>query len=254
MLLRRVIEHVKEQNWFAVGIDLIIVVVGVFIGIQVANWNDARGERVAESDYLEALGSDARFSIEQLESVITRMEQAQDARRALYELGVTPGAEIAPGEISSLLQGALFNLQRLNVRQVAFDALAGSGQLSIIGDPLLAAELQALDSAIDAARRWEKESIDFTYDYTDRYLIAEADTENLMIANLVGDERNLPWIKGNDSQGLSIEQLRSLEFKNLLLYQAEISRGRLVVTRECLHQYEKVLELITARQLELEAL
>ena len=33
MLLRRVIEHVNTQNWFAVGIDFVIVVVGVVIGI-----------------------------------------------------------------------------------------------------------------------------------------------------------------------------------------------------------------------------
>jgi hypothetical protein len=42
MLLRRVIEHVREQNWLAVFIDFLIVVVGVFIGIQVANWNEER--------------------------------------------------------------------------------------------------------------------------------------------------------------------------------------------------------------------
>lgn len=45
MLFRRVAEHVKDQNWTAVGIDLCIVVVGVFIGIQVANWNDTRKAR-----------------------------------------------------------------------------------------------------------------------------------------------------------------------------------------------------------------
>ena len=39
MLLRRVIAHVRRQEWAAIGIDLVIVVVGVFIGIQVANWN-----------------------------------------------------------------------------------------------------------------------------------------------------------------------------------------------------------------------
>ena len=39
MLLRRVIAHVRRQEWTAIGIDLVIVVVGVFIGIQVANWN-----------------------------------------------------------------------------------------------------------------------------------------------------------------------------------------------------------------------
>ena len=30
MLLRRVIEHVREQNWIAIGIDFAIVVVGVY--------------------------------------------------------------------------------------------------------------------------------------------------------------------------------------------------------------------------------
>ena len=33
MILRRITKHVKDQNWFAVGIDFIIVVVRVFIGI-----------------------------------------------------------------------------------------------------------------------------------------------------------------------------------------------------------------------------
>ena len=40
MLLRRVIEHVKSQNWTAIALDFVIVVVGVFIGIQVSNWNE----------------------------------------------------------------------------------------------------------------------------------------------------------------------------------------------------------------------
>jgi len=42
MLLRRITKHVTDQNWFAVFIDFLIVVVGVFIGIQVANWNELR--------------------------------------------------------------------------------------------------------------------------------------------------------------------------------------------------------------------
>lgn len=56
MLLRRMMLHVKEQNWFAVGLDFLIVVVGVFIGIQVSNWNDVRRDRQAESIYLDRLG------------------------------------------------------------------------------------------------------------------------------------------------------------------------------------------------------
>lgn len=42
MLLRRIKAHIEKENWFAVFVDFLIVVAGVFIGIQVANWNETR--------------------------------------------------------------------------------------------------------------------------------------------------------------------------------------------------------------------
>jgi len=49
MILRSVTKHVKDQNWFAVFLDLLIVVIGVFIGIQVSNWNvELAGEKQAQ--------------------------------------------------------------------------------------------------------------------------------------------------------------------------------------------------------------
>ena len=58
MILRRVITHVRQQEWTAIWIDLVIVVVGVFIGIQVANWNEARLEEQRAVDFLERLSND----------------------------------------------------------------------------------------------------------------------------------------------------------------------------------------------------
>jgi hypothetical protein len=52
MLLRRVIEHVRKQEWTAIGIDFVIVVVGVFVGIQVSNWNEARADDARAQAYL----------------------------------------------------------------------------------------------------------------------------------------------------------------------------------------------------------
>ncbi|MFT5520824.1 MAG: hypothetical protein ACI9IA_001421 [Enterobacterales bacterium] len=52
MILRSVTKHVKEQNWFAVVLDLFIVIFGVFIGIQVANWNESYSD---QAEYLLAL-------------------------------------------------------------------------------------------------------------------------------------------------------------------------------------------------------
>ena len=47
MLLRRISEHVKDQNWTAIALDFVIVVIGVFMGIQLGSWNAARAERAA---------------------------------------------------------------------------------------------------------------------------------------------------------------------------------------------------------------
>lgn len=42
LILRRVIQHFRNQEWTAIGIDFVIVVFGVVIGILVANWNENR--------------------------------------------------------------------------------------------------------------------------------------------------------------------------------------------------------------------
>lgn len=55
MILRRLTIHVKDQNWFAVALDFLIVVLGVFIGLQISNWNDARAFDRLERNYLVQL-------------------------------------------------------------------------------------------------------------------------------------------------------------------------------------------------------
>ncbi|MEZ5461221.1 hypothetical protein [Dokdonella sp.] len=65
MILRRVMQHVKEQNWTAIGIELVIVVLGVFLGMQVSNWNDSRVERERELVLLGELRAELADSIRQ---------------------------------------------------------------------------------------------------------------------------------------------------------------------------------------------
>ena len=60
MILRRVGEHAKAQNWIAAALDFFIVVIGVFIGIEVANWNQTRQDRQEERRYYGQLLVDLR--------------------------------------------------------------------------------------------------------------------------------------------------------------------------------------------------
>ena len=58
MILRRITKHVKDQNWFAVGLDFLIVVFGILIAFQITNWSESRSQRQDERGFLDRLHSD----------------------------------------------------------------------------------------------------------------------------------------------------------------------------------------------------
>jgi hypothetical protein len=64
MILRRLTSNLKAQNWTAIAIEFAIVVVGVFIGTQVSNWNQDRLEKRATNQMLEQLRPELRSKIE----------------------------------------------------------------------------------------------------------------------------------------------------------------------------------------------
>jgi hypothetical protein len=55
MILRRLTENLRAQNWTAITIEFLIVVIGVFVGTQVSNWNQERLERLATNKMLDQL-------------------------------------------------------------------------------------------------------------------------------------------------------------------------------------------------------
>jgi hypothetical protein len=58
MILRRVIKHFRDQEWTAIFLDFLIVVVGVFVGLQVQQWNEARVDRRLGAYYVSRLTAD----------------------------------------------------------------------------------------------------------------------------------------------------------------------------------------------------
>ncbi len=71
MILRRLAEQLREQNWTAITIEFVLLVVGVFLGIQVANWNETRLDDQRARAYLERLSSDLD---EELNAIDKRVE------------------------------------------------------------------------------------------------------------------------------------------------------------------------------------
>ncbi len=51
MILRKFMKHITDQNWFAVGLDVLVVITGIFLGMQVTEWNEARQKDEALQKY-----------------------------------------------------------------------------------------------------------------------------------------------------------------------------------------------------------
>lgn len=137
MILRRLTEHVKAQNWFAVAIDFVIVVVGVFVGLQVNNWNAARADARAGAVFAERLLADLRLEAWNYDALIEYLRQVKEnADRAL---AILEGTLDAPDE--TLLISAYRATQYVDGvrRRATFDELTSTGSIGLIEDMSLRA-------------------------------------------------------------------------------------------------------------------
>ena len=55
LIIERIKESLKRQDWTAVSLELVIVIIGVFIGTQVSNWNQERIDRRETARMLQEL-------------------------------------------------------------------------------------------------------------------------------------------------------------------------------------------------------
>ncbi|MFK8032412.1 MAG: hypothetical protein AB8G18_19485 [Gammaproteobacteria bacterium] len=85
MIFRRIKAHIEKENWFAVFIDFAIVVVGVFIGIQVANWNETRILKTEEAAFLTRLNQETVSA----EALIRGSIGRQNRRFQVFASGLT---------------------------------------------------------------------------------------------------------------------------------------------------------------------
>ena len=87
MLLRRITKHVTDQNWFAVFIDFLIVVVGVYIGVQVSNWNADRQDRADYNEIYEQVILEMKQNIQRQDFVLQGVKKELPiVQRALDDL------------------------------------------------------------------------------------------------------------------------------------------------------------------------
>ena len=145
MVIRRIREHVATHNWFAVAVDLAIVVVGVFIGIQASNWNAARTERGESREYRAQIVENLNAN----EREIMGGEQYYRQVRA-HGLAALRAFEGDAPQNQAFLVHAYQASQYWPVRmeQAAYDEMLAGGMIKNFGDAALRRQLTSYYSSI----------------------------------------------------------------------------------------------------------
>jgi hypothetical protein len=135
MILRRVIDHFKKQEWTVIGLDLVIVVMGVFIGIQLGNWNDARVERAQAAIFTRALENDLRADAALYRGVADYYSTVRE--NGLRVLAALQG-ETTLSDADLVISAYRASQVALTpVNRSTFDELVSTGRINLITDMAL---------------------------------------------------------------------------------------------------------------------
>lgn len=149
MILRRLAQHLKEQNWMAIAIEFVLLVLGVFLGIQVANWNEERQEQAREAGFLARMLQDFESIDARLGRNAERWQMNLDAaNRLLTDLEAFRAAGQWPREKSALLEdlNVIASTRTPAPRAGTYVEMQSDGQLGILHDVRLRDALRNYDA------------------------------------------------------------------------------------------------------------
>lgn len=132
MILRRMTNAVKRQDWFQVTIEILIVVIGIFLGLQVTEWNEGRELRAEEGEYLNRLHRDFSKSILQNEE--NNAYLANQNSRSQFVLERLNACQLADQD-KDRFATALFNTGKYRppfLSRGVIDELQSTGKFQII--------------------------------------------------------------------------------------------------------------------------
>ena len=145
MIYKRFAENLRAQNWFAIAIELAIVIIGVFIGTWVANWNTRRVEQ-----------AEARRMLVQLKPSIELLQQYFDGARRYYAVTRQYAAVAQAGWTrDQLVNDSDFvvsayqasQIMGISTNGVAWAEVLGADRLRQVEDPQLRTDLATLMSS-----------------------------------------------------------------------------------------------------------
>ncbi len=154
MILRRLVTALRKQSWLTLVLELVVVMVGIFLGLQVDSWNDARKDRVLEQQYLASLKADFQADIEELDGAIALAESRAQLGRLLISSIDKGRVEGDPNEFIWAVYSS-FLLNYPSYTRATINDLLSTGNLQLLQDANLKAAVAEYYTDIEYREQWK---------------------------------------------------------------------------------------------------
>jgi hypothetical protein len=136
VILNRIAQGVRKQDWFTAILELVILVIGIYIGLQVDDWVSERENRQTETIYLELLARDVADLQQQVAGQHAFEKDKVSVTARAYELLTSDDPAAHQIELGELLT-ALSGRRTLSLVSTTYEQMVSSGHLQLIRDPKL---------------------------------------------------------------------------------------------------------------------
>lgn len=132
MLIRSILEKMRDQNWATLAVELALVVVGILMAFQVDRAYEASQDRALEQRYLSRLHADLSEDISDID-VISRRAQTRIAQIELLEsvLREPDVAASQPEEFAHALEQVTWRTVQ-TIKSGTYDELRSTGRMILI--------------------------------------------------------------------------------------------------------------------------
>ena len=141
---------------YAVG-EVVLVVFGILIALQIDNWNENKRIRNTEQQYLLALKEEFSFNKGELESIMNRNKLNFDYALRILDNTGPANPEITDEKFGSLLTNSLSTETQFDPSQGVLDEIISSGKLGIFSSNELKFELASWSGILYRVRLQEQE-------------------------------------------------------------------------------------------------
>jgi hypothetical protein len=144
----------RQQDWFTVVLEVLIVVVGILLGLRVDDWNQARRDRATEAAYIERLLVDTANNVEQVElRARSYLDRADSLERIAAAIDSGRVGQIAADDLTRAFC-YWYIPESVRLQSATYDEMTATGGLELLRDQRV---LHNLQLAWAENERWEAE-------------------------------------------------------------------------------------------------